>query len=83
MNDQPDRAVTINEALARIEALEAALRPFAEYGAQLPERYQHEFETVLLEATPGPNITVGDVRRAAALLTEARPEGGRGKEPLQ
>ena len=76
--DLPTRSALYVHALkdvatlrARIAELEAALEPFAIYGQQLPERYQYEFETVLLEATPGPNITVGDVRRAAELLKRA------------
>jgi hypothetical protein len=56
-------------------ALREGLKPFADYGRHLgATAWPTDFETVLMEVTDAPNITVADMRRAAELL--ASTEGG-------
>ncbi len=64
----------IAELEMRVGALEAALRPFADYFSPGMERVSPEHEITPSSPWAGRALTVGDVRRAKTALQE-RPNG--------
>ena len=58
------------KAQARIQALEEALRPFAELGKELPTGPDWELDDKPVWSFNNATITLGELRRAKELLPE-------------
>lgn len=60
----------IGEAIERIDALEAALKPFAVYADYMAPRWTQIDGSSRYGTKRGPQVTYGDWRKAARVLRE-------------
>jgi hypothetical protein len=64
----PDDSIIMKEAAAHIDALEAALKPFADYGSGVPKVYPDSAVVTVGSQMACRQLTIGDCRKAARTL---------------